>query len=226
MKGTLFKTSVGALARGLSKCLAHVKTRIRTIHWPKLGMKPNDWITATLAAAALSLSGYTFYSTEVEVKDDLQLRIVEWGVREPPQEGVPNKLGVTVAIVNAGNRQAILLDSKLTLRLKDKPYGLGYGGEEATSDLPKIIEPKRIVLLTPQLDVSYPAFFIGKTAPDASGHWLYTLTLELTALDSAGRMATTALPVETVDFDKQLHHTFLPTESLANRLLQLLPVSH
>jgi hypothetical protein len=113
-----------------------------------------------------------------------------------------------VAIVNAGNRQGILMESQLQLFRKDHP-DLRWGGGEATKELPIVLDPKKIILLRPRLDISSHWFMPGIPA-DSEGNWVYTLAFELTAVDSTGKNHSVTLPVQTLTFDKQLKHIELP----------------
>lgn len=188
----------------------------------KLGFEPKDWVTAILSVAALVVSGYTFYATEVEVKDDVRVRIVRWGLDPEEHEDTSNLLGLTLAIINVGNRQAALINSRLTLEPRDKPSGLAIDGGKANRNLPMLIEPKKILLLTPRMDISSVAQSVLPADRGANGHRLYTLNLELEFIDSKGRLRLLRLPVEIVDYDLQLRHIFLPLEQPGGALIPVL----
>jgi hypothetical protein len=189
---------------------------------PKLGMEPKDWVTTILSAAAIVVSIYTFYATDIEVKDDVRLRIVRWGL-DPGLGGedLSNLLGLTVAIVNAGNRQVVLMKSQLTLVPRDKSSGLRIGGGEASKNLPVIIEPKKVSLLTPRMDISSASLFVRTADRGANSQRLYTLTLDLDLIDSTGRLFSAQLPVGIVGFDLQLHHYFVPLDHPGIELIRL-----
>ncbi len=85
-----------------------------------------------------------------------------------------------------------------------------------------LIEPKKILLLTPRMDISSVAQSVLPADRGANGHRLYTLNLELEFIDSKGRLRLLRLPVEIVDYDLQLRHIFLPLEQPGGALIPVL----
>lgn len=129
---------------------------------PKERMSPKDKAGIGFSMIALVLSAASFYTSNLRIDDDTSARIVDVTVegttRDDPSTGYKNgNINLKIAIVNAGNRPAIITNA--VYQLSDRPTleTGGFGGDLATSPqtLPMLIAAKDIRLVNFQIPIRH-----------------------------------------------------------------------
>jgi hypothetical protein len=174
--------------------------------------------------AALLGSTYSFYAVNLRVEDDLRLRLIDSGMAGIPPEQTVSE---TIAVFNAGNRPAIVLEAYLTITAhvdgRDEWGIVGCGFSDKKNTL--IIEPHQIQLLTLQVcqKNAYDRLENGTrmTSRDGKVTWRFFVLLHLVSVDSGGTIhRLDRLPVAIMNAARD-HGTGLETYAPTFRAIRL-----
>jgi hypothetical protein len=148
-----------------------------------------DYVTLGIATLALIVSAASFYFTNLRVDDNLTARIIDYSGHESGPS-------VQIALVNAGNRAAIVLDAHYSIRsVPDGPSILGRKAiMRETDTFPLVLPPHEMRIVTvgfQEQDAirshSQGAVSPNRTPADPDTRRLYC-EWEIVSIDSSGQM--------------------------------------
>jgi hypothetical protein len=161
-----------------------------------------DWIALGFSFVALLISALSFYFSNLRVEDSLQARVADISLDANPDD--PQKadyMRVRIALVNGGNRPAMLLKARYFFSgSPDRQVGFGSdcGVPETDCDVPEgglplLIQPRDIRLLGLRIPLGMAVANVNHGAriekppwnkPGESGRFF--VQLEMESLDSKG----------------------------------------
>jgi len=159
--------------------MANQESEVRSDQEKREPLAMRDRVSITLSICALLISAGTFYLTNIHVSESLEASIVTW-------DSDKNDVTVTTALVNSGNRPAIILSMGYHIASSD-PGIIFNDSPKADVSFPLYIPDGEVRTVSMKIPTSQFASQAGKNGKAVS-------YLRFMSLDSKGRIYWRASP--------------------------------
>lgn len=155
-------------------------------------------ISLSLSAIAIILAAISIYYQFFHVSQELKVSALNFGFQG-------NTISTRLALINAGNREALITDIYAVRSAADGTFR-GLGGPVKTPEgVPTVIKPSEILIITVTTDCE-PAFFFDTAEPLESADYDVTrrvrVALGFSFMDSNGVQYASTVPFSEIDIQK------------------------